>query len=1260
MRIATIHACLCLGFIVLTWATPTHAQSDPKRGLNERLFVMPTPGEVTVDGKLDDWDRSGEVFSYHSEATRQIKHGRMSLMYDDEALYIGAVVADPNPMMNRHDPAANPDKVWNADSVQVRLVIDRDEGWPVDYSKYRNAAKGDNDIQHLLLWYYTDGKRPGLQLRKDMDFKVPEQWQPDGLVDADAFDAAYRKHSDGLGYTLEYRVPWNTLDANNPPRGGDMVAGSIQYNWSKPDGLSIDSGKAAWARDIVAEGGFPYQSATVWGKFIFAQRNHLPAMTRQRTAEQEPATPLRFNYDLPEAGVVTVSLWDQDNVLVRRIAVQEQRQAGRVTERWDGLDYKGDPIPPGTYQWKGLYHEPIKTEHKLSVHNAGTPPWKTSDGTGGWGGDHGNPTTVEAYGDQMILAWKVAEAGFALIRVDAEGDKKASSQRGHATILTVDEQAGRVFAANHKHGQPGVRLYEAEDFRPINFEAGRGRPEAPDNDHDATVTGLAYTNDRLYVAYRERNQIAVNDGRTGELLQTWNAPQPGRLTATNTGDVLAICGDRVMRFRDGQRTTLIGTGLDHPKGIDVDDAGRIYITQRGGAQNVAVFDASGKRISTIGKRGGRPRIGRYEPGGMLEPAGCAIDGSGRLWVAESIDAPKRISVWDTDTGKNTDEFFGASAYSPMVTMDPNHPGEVYCHNVLWKIDLDTGAKRPHSTLWRSTGPNVPRGAGLGFRGGLRVFTATNGRQYMSSGSVLYKRDGAVFKPIVALFDPDDYAVTRGADRFKPKHKRAAVQCAWVDADGDQTIELDEVTRTAEVGRRGGGFRWVDASLNLYTSKSGHYGRDAGHVWRAMSIDENGLPRYDFAEPAELPFAARNQFDPIWVDPHDGSLYQNSFAEERGDVAFGRWSRDGERLWGIPGTLFWKKTLSMPKPGVGQMYGLTAGLGVAGEFTGAAMYYSGYHLLTRDGLYVGMLMNPPATEGLGPNKVLVELFTGQLVRLTDSGRYLLLTGDQDGRIMEVHGLDTIKRLPGGTWRMTPEKAERVAAAQRKLRQQKSRGETLIIHRGEHQLNSAEPIRRETEDGASVAIRAAHDADNLYLRYDVSAPAALTNNISDPQTIFLGGNCIDLQLAANPAAPADRTEPAPGDQRLLITRQGGKTLAVRYTPNAPDAEGDPIVFDSPVDEETFDRIQVIDNVKLDYKSSDNGFTATATIPLDVLSFAPAAGTGVQMDVGYIFGDKAGRNALKRVYWSNNGFEANVVNDLPDESRLNPEHWGTAIVE
>ena len=31
------------------------------RGLHKKMYVVPAPGKVVIDGKLDDWDLSGQI-----------------------------------------------------------------------------------------------------------------------------------------------------------------------------------------------------------------------------------------------------------------------------------------------------------------------------------------------------------------------------------------------------------------------------------------------------------------------------------------------------------------------------------------------------------------------------------------------------------------------------------------------------------------------------------------------------------------------------------------------------------------------------------------------------------------------------------------------------------------------------------------------------------------------------------------------------------------------------------------------------------------------------------------------------------------------------------------------------------------------------------------------------------------------------------------------------------------------------------------------
>ena len=57
----------------------------------------------------------------------------------------------------------------------------------------------------------------------------------------------------------------------------------------------------------------------------------------------------------------------------------------------------------------------------------------------------------------------------------------------------------------------------------------------------------------------------------------------------------------------------------------------------------------------------------------------------------------------------------------------------------------------------------------------------------------------------------------------------------------------------------------------------------------------------------------------------------------------------------------------------------------------------------------------------------------------------------------------------------------------------------------------------------------------------------------------------------------------------------------------------------------------------------------------------GQKLKMDLGYIFGNAQGvGKAVRRAYLSNNSFSANVIDDIPNESRLEPKEWGEAVVE
>ena len=1259
--VRTILALLALG---------SAATADTGLGRHKKVYAVPVPGKVAIDGKLDDWDLSGQIFMYVVSETSEMQSARFALMYDPEAAYLSGVVRDPSPMMNRHDPNVDPDRAWDADVCQIFLSLDPALGYPIHKSSF-NKDESDK-MCTLILWYYTDRKEPNLVAMRAMTFSKP--LRPDlsanGVISREKFQAAYAKAEDGRGYTFEYRIPWATFGVS-PVKAGDVLAGSVCAFWGTPDGLKT-AGGGAWCYDVMAGPGFVYQSSSVWGKIIFSEKGNLPKDLVEEGLPPEKPLPLTFTYGVPEDAEVSIALFNERGYCVRTLVASGARRAGQNVERWDGLDNAGKPLAPGTYTWKGLTHQPLKTKFILSAHNSGQPPYKTDDNTGGWGGDHGCPTSVCAAGDAMFLSWNMSESGWGIIKTDLKG-KKLMGLRHNAEDMATDCGPGvpaqRLFVVGD-HGYEGehsVKVFDAKDGRPLNW--GNGKPflaPPPGGDAKSNVaTAVAYANGKVYVSWTARDVVGVYDA-DGTPKEIRPVPQARRLAVLPTGEVAVISDRRVLlQKKNWTETLVIVDNVDTPSGLAAARDGTLFVANGGKLQNISVFDLTGKYLKSIGKEGGRPRVGRYDPNGILEPGGIALDKNGNLWVAETLDGPKRHSVWDTKTGKLVAEFFGGSSYFGWAYMDPKHPDELYCHNVLWKVDLTKGTCVPWSTIWRPTAENMidmPNPGG--YAGHFRVMTAKNGKQFgwgmIDYSNMLFIRDGDIFRPFAGTIRIAFGAYGGGVLYPVMKGMKEGAYL-WQDANNDQAVQANELT-TSPTGRGETAFNWIDADLNAWS--------DAGFMFKPVRFEPDGRPVYDFAQRVEIPFKGHNSNGTsLILDDQDQAVYTLSPGHDPG---FARWTRDGKLVWGYGGILEWNKALSLPMVTPGKLWGLTMPLGVAGDFTGAATYFGPYHLFTRDGLCVGMVMRDGRSGGLGPDITASEVVTGQLVKPDGMDRYFLLAGDQDGRVTEILGLDTVRRLPGGAYVHTEEFAKAAAAALADYERARARSQRLDIVRGRPALDVAKGITKTIDAARAFTARAAYDETNLYIAFDVTSPSELVNEITDPRILFKGGNLLDIQLATDPAADPKRKTPAPGDLRILITRVGGATtvggaslprekpFAVVYRPKVRGFAGQPIVLTSPTGKESFDAIEPTDRVKLDYRKEPGGFKAVASIPLGLIGWTPKPGAAVKLDLGYIFGNSAGTQASLRAYWTNNSFSANVTADIPNESRLEPAEWGAATVE
>ena len=153
-------------------------------------------------------------------------------MYDAAHLYVAAHVGDPEPMRN----ASRDGFQFAGGSVIVRLSTDRRLGWPLKGinrqfqpqkpSRELLADSTNERVTSLILWYDAKSGRASLDLQHSFDFQPPAA-APAG------WQGAFQKDADGLGYTLEYAIPWRLLHCeSDPPRGrrrhGGVVDGALE------------------------------------------------------------------------------------------------------------------------------------------------------------------------------------------------------------------------------------------------------------------------------------------------------------------------------------------------------------------------------------------------------------------------------------------------------------------------------------------------------------------------------------------------------------------------------------------------------------------------------------------------------------------------------------------------------------------------------------------------------------------------------------------------------------------------------------------------------------------------------------------------------------------------------------------------------------------------------------------------------------------------------------------------------------------------
>jgi len=202
--------------------SPSPGRTTPRQTWPPVREVAPLKvfrGSVRIDGNTDDWQwqlvsRADQRIAGESTAT-----GDIYLMWDDEALYLLAMVTDPS--HDAPDPT-QPSRVFRGDSVILELGPNND-GMDVE------------DLARPIDAYYMFGlptnQIPVIAIlgpnSQGTSFEAPR--------DSRTLDAAITITREG--YVLEARIPWSTTRLNGV-QGGAVFAANVQVSERRSNSFS--------------------------------------------------------------------------------------------------------------------------------------------------------------------------------------------------------------------------------------------------------------------------------------------------------------------------------------------------------------------------------------------------------------------------------------------------------------------------------------------------------------------------------------------------------------------------------------------------------------------------------------------------------------------------------------------------------------------------------------------------------------------------------------------------------------------------------------------------------------------------------------------------------------------------------------------------------------------------------------------------------------------------------------------------------------
>lgn len=1123
------------------------------------------------------------------------------------------------------------------------------------------------------------------------------------------------EHMDAL-YPLQLGLHWIPLAGEVTTRALRLrITGGALSNHSHL-AAKVKDGRRVWLGELLA--------------LTLLDAAAVTSIVLPKASEEPPPIPVKFT--LPDAGLVTLVIEDMTHHRVRNLVSETPFPAGENTAWWDGSDdllrdpeaakhgvyhIPTRPVAPGNYKVRGLWHKPVKLHYEFSIYSAGKPAWTTADNTGCWLTTHTRPTSMACVpglrtmdGQSLILMGAyVAEGGHGLQWLREDGTKiggqhwVGGSWTG-APTLAVDSGAKhltdhlcyigsvwdgelRLTAKTSKlEDKPIFKTQLGPDPRIKKPSDGVTPPflEGFDGGDKAYVlSGIAAHDGVIVCSMIRQNELLFVDAKAGSILKRVPIDNPRGVTFDSSGKIVVLSGTKLLRDAE----TLI-TGLDDPRHVTSAANGDIFVSERGSSHQVKVFDASGKFLRAIGKPGA-PRIGDYDPLHINNPNGLALDSQGCLWVAESDNFPRRVSVW-SGAGKLTRAFYGPTEYGGGGVLDPQDATKFFYQGMEFALDWKTGSDqlkrvfaRPNPLLEAHGGhfsPDTPLYPSA--RKGERYFTScyTHNPTGGDNAAFIWRDDGKVVHLVAGLGSahawkllrtPEFRAVwpqgTKPEDENPNPDKHATF--LWTDTNGDGKPQPDEV-KMIKAPARG---VTVMNDLSFLVARFD----DMAARFSPMNFYSHGLPHYDF-KPVRIgpagglpPSSGGNQI----IESSSCWTIMTNAPEPFPPYGIGGMFQ-GEPRWSYPSA--WPGLHASHEAAVPDRPGMVVGhTRLLGDFiqgkAGPMFCINGnmgnMYLFTADGLFVSTLFHdirlrpnwaaPVATRNMDVTDVSLhdENFWPSITQTPD-GKVFLIDGGRTS-LVRVDGLDSIQRLSDQTITVTAADLDKSRDwfARAEIARQKARGTGILsvpLRTRAPTVDGKLDDWPATTDWASIdrrGIKANFNSnskpyevsaavcmsgDRLFAAWRTSEKDLLNNSGETPNALFKTGGCLDLMLQADT------------DQRLLVTLIKGQPRAVLYRAKVPGT-AQPVSFSSPWRSINIDVVEDV-TAQLNFATDSPG-NYEISIPLAVMHWQPQPGDETRADLGVLRG--ANFQTTQRIYWSNKATA--ITADVPSEAELTPKLWG-----